>query len=223
MKRLVMISMMLAFIGSLSIAQMSETPHRHEENTLSVSFSGGAFIPTVGKYDALLDMNDLLTTGPTFGVSLKYSLSPIWSVRGSYDFAYNSFESQYRPAGKNPVFVSPMITADVILRFGTLIGVDDIVHPYCFSGAGIYLWEISEDGTCLGNAMALANGKGWKKSSFGLHTGMGAEVYISPTLAFFAEGQYRFIFSKDADDFGGDFGNVGFVKIGGGLTYNFAL
>lgn len=223
MKRLVMISMMLAFIGSLSIAQTSDTPLRLEENAFSVSLSGGAFISTAGKYDASLGMNDLLKTGPTFGVSLKYALSPMWSLRGSYDFAYNHFESPYRPAGKNPSFVSPMITADVILNFGSLIGINDIVHPYCFSGAGLYLWEVSEDGTCVGNARALANGKEWKKSSFGVHTGIGAEVYVNPTLAFFAEGQYRFIFSKNADDFGGDFGNVGFVKIGGGLTYYFAL
>jgi len=108
MKRSVMILIVLTFIGSLSIAQMSNTPLGVEPNTLSVSFSGGAFIPAVGKYDATLDINDVLETGPTFGVSLKYSMSPMWSLRGTYDFAYNIVESKYRPAGEKPAFVAPM-------------------------------------------------------------------------------------------------------------------
>jgi len=226
MKKLLMISTVLAFVGSFSIAQISNTPLGLEPNTLSVSPSGGAFIPAVGKYDAALDINDLLETGPTFGVSIKYTLSPMWSLRGTYDFAYNNFESTYRPTGKKPAFVAPMITSDMILNFGSLVTCNDIVKPYCFAGAGIYLWKLSEDGTCgpgKGNAMTSVKGKEWEASSVGVHTGIGAEVYVSPVLALFAEGQYRFMFSKNADDFGSDFGNVGFAKIGGGLTYYFAL
>lgn len=71
--------------------------------------------------------------------------------------------------------------------------------------------------------MTSVKGEAFKKTSFGLHTGVGFELYLLPELSFFAEGQYRYIFSKDKSNFGENFENVGFIKLGGGLTYYFSL
>lgn len=226
MKRLLAISIMSAVAGTLSLAQMSTMPSAAESRALSVSFSGGALVPAFGRFDATRNINDLLETGPAMGVSLQYSVLPLWSLRGTYDFAYSNFGSKYRPAGKTPAFVAPMATVDLILRYGSAIGINGAISPYCFSGAGVYVWKFSEDGTCgrgKGNAMTSAEGREWKESSFGLHTGLGAEILLGSNVALFAEGQYRYVFSKNVDQFGNDFGNLGFVKLGAGVSYNFSL
>jgi len=90
----------------------------------------------------------------------------------------------------------------------------------------LYVWKISEDGTCgqgKGNPMRSAKGTEWKDCSLELHTGIGAEAYVRSNLSLFAEGQFRYMFSKDEQDFGNDFGNLLFLKISGGVTYYFSF
>ncbi len=220
MKKVLLIMIMTTLSCSLALAQNLNRPLGFSSNMISVSLSGGAVIHATGKYDAALELSDLLETGPTFVGSLTYSASPILSIRGTFDFAYNYFESKYRSEGKKPSFVMPAITADAIFKLGPLIEGNDAGNPYIFAGAGIYFWKFSND-KIDGDAMSSINGKEWKATSFGLHAGTGFEVYIIPSLAFFAEGQYRFIFSKQTDDFGNDFENLGFFKFSGGVTYYF--
>jgi len=223
MKQLVILTLIVALSGSFTFAQISDSPLGLKAGTFSVSFSGGAYIPVDGKYSSTLDIKDLLETGPELGVSLNYSLSPTLSIRGSYDYAYNYFKANFRPLDKKPAFHAPMISTDLVLKFGTLISENGTINPYCFSGVGVNLWEFSSDGTCLGNVMTSAKGKDWKKASLELHTGIGTEVYLNSNISLFAEGQLRYIFSKDKENFGDDFGNLLFVKISGGLTYYFSF
>lgn len=222
MKKVLLIMIMTTLSSSLVLAQNLNTPLGLESNTMSVSLSGGVVIPATGKYNATLNISDLLETGPIFVGSVTYSVSPIVSLRGTFDFAYNYFESKYRPIGKKPTFVAPTITTDAIVKLGSLIKGNVAGNPYLFAGAGIYIWKFSND-KINGDAMSSIKGKEWKATSFGLHAGTGFEVYIIPSLAFFAEGQYRFIFSKNSGDFGNDFENLGFFKFSGGVTYYFSL
>lgn len=222
MKKILLLFVAAVLSGSATLAQQSNIPLGFEANTMSVSLSGGAVIPVTGKYNANLEISDLLMTGPTFAGSLTYSVSPIMSLRGSFNFTYNYFESKYRPAEKKPTFVAPTITADAIVKLGSLIKGNITSNPYLFAGAGIYIWKFSKD-KIDGDAMLSIKGKEWKATSFGIHAGAGYEVYIIPSLALFVEGQYRFIFSKNTDDFGNDFKNIGFLKFSGGVAYYFSL
>ncbi len=226
MKRLPAIITLITICGTVSFAQQSHLPLNLQSGSLAVSISGGTFAPVKGAFNATTDITDHLNSGPTIGVALKYSISPLWTVRAAYDFAYNNFETRYRPAGKTPALVAPMVTGDVVLKFGSLMEVGSIVNPYCFTGGGAYVWKFSQDGTCgpdKGTPMQSATGTEWKGTSAEVHTGVGVEVNVVSNIAVFLEGQYRFLFSKNTDDFGDGFGNLQFVKFGGGLTYAFAL
>ena len=226
MKRLVVVSLILSIAAAVSPAQSSRGPLGVTTGSLSISGSGSLFSPVTGDYDASTKITDPLEAGPALGISVGYSISPLLTLRGSYDFAYNEFDAQYRPDGKTPAFVAPMITADVVLKFGSLISKQGQFNPYCFTGTGLSLWKFTQDGTCgkgRGIPAVSPTGSEWKDSSFELHTGLGAEAYIASNFSLFAEGQFRYFFSKNTAEFGKDFGNLLFIKVSGGVTYYFDL
>ncbi len=220
MKKIFLFTLLYIINVSFISAQQQNYPLNFLPQKFSVSFSGGASILVSGNYNSSIKMNDLLKTGASFNAAVSYSLSSFFSVRTSFDFSYNYFNTQYSHMDMKHIFVAPSLNADAIVKFGSLFNGTKLINPYLFGGIDLYCWKFSQN-EVDGDPILSVKGKEWKDDNIGLHAGAGFELILMNYLSLFAEGQFRYIFSSNTANFGSDFQNIGLIKISAGITYYF--
>ncbi len=187
-----------------------------EYNTFGVSLWTKAYTAIHGSLTQAEKTTDVLQLGPDFGLALRYRLSRSFGLDGTFDFGWMKFEPEHRAEfGENPAWVMPQITLNATYHLGPALR-SRRLNPYLQGGFGLYPWRITQKGVT--GDPALRNGQEFRKTSFGLNAGAGLEYRVTDRLAVFAAGRYNYVFSKDEEKFGSDFGNQGFLGLGAGLT-----
>jgi opacity protein-like surface antigen len=191
--------------------------------TLGFGVDGGLLIPASGDVTKDSSLSDVFKTGPVFGAHVNYTLMKEVTVRGGFAYAFMKMKDEARgDRTGEPFFTTPYLYVDGILNCGPFIKPGGIINPYVVAGGGVYMWKVTDDGAG-GDAILLENKEEFKKTSFGLHFGAGAEVYATPALSIYAEGKYHMLFTEDTDKFSDDFGNAGAIDVSVGLTYHLPL
>nr|MBN2277388.1 porin family protein [candidate division Zixibacteria bacterium] len=191
---------------------------------LGLGFNGGLSIPAGGDITTDSTFSDFFDLGPAFGVHVNYGIIKEVSIETGFRYAFMKMKDDVNDDPENePNVVVPQIYLNGILNLGSFFNnPENRLNPFVKAGVALVPWKATDDGPG-GDAIIMENGEEFKKTSFGLNFGAGLEVYATPNLSLFAEGQYLMIFSEDKDKFGEEFGNLGDININVGLTYYIPL
>ena len=140
----------------------------------------------------------------------KYGFMPRWAFVASMGYGWNSYSDEESwlsspnyadlreslgldPAGVEKVTVIAPFTAGVEYRFGK-----DVWVPYVGAGAGIYQLNIYFDGRVAEDPRTLADHRTY---NFGLYGRVGAEQFLSESVAMDYEALGHIMFASDRDKF----------------------
>jgi hypothetical protein len=173
----------------------------------------------------------------------KYGFMPRWAFIGNFGYGWNSYTDEeswlsspdfsdvreslgLKVEGVQKVTVIAPFTAGVEYRFGK-----DVWVPYVGAGAGVYQLNVYFDGRVAEDPRTLADHRTY---NFGLYGRVGAEQFLSESVAMDYEALGHILFSSDRDKFpppsssdlqtlGSDFkaygGDSQFLQVRVGLRY----
>ncbi|MGB5106686.1 MAG: outer membrane beta-barrel protein [Candidatus Zixiibacteriota bacterium] len=192
--------------------------------SFGIGVNGGILLPVSGDVTSDSSFNDYFKAGPDLGLHLSFVPVQHLTLEAGFDYAFMKLKDEVRPdPNLEPYFSVPYVYLNAKWNIGALIKSEkNIVNPYLLAGGGVYFWKVTDDGAG-GDAIALANGEEFKKSSFGLQLGAGSEFFVSHNISVFAEGKYHLIFTEDTEKFGDNFANLSAISVTGGLTFYFPL
>jgi len=201
---------------------------------LGIAARVNGIAPTNGDFTGSQTVNDVFDVGPSFGGQLSYTPIKYLTIVGGFDYGWLPIKDEFKPSsGAEPNLQWPVAFLKGQFNFGSLIkNRNNRVNPYIAVGAGLYPWKVTTDGI-NGDAQRFSNGEEFKKTSLGLQSSTGVEVFIIDQLSVFAEGTYHFVFAQDETEFVGNtnaglsgfngFDDEGFVTFGGGVTLYLAI
>lgn len=197
MKKLILTLFILA-IPYLVNAQVSKNDLRGK---IGISLYGGGNIPVKGDYSSNVKTTDLLNSGSQFGLSVSYFFTKGFGLEGALNAGCNYYSNKYRPAGKDPVWVTLSSTINAIYNFGHLFR-NPVIAPVARIGAGSYHWERFEDGIIGG--VINAKNKNHKVNSFGFNVGVGAEYFVKKNFTVGLLLDYNIFYPKHEDQLGSE-------------------
>ncbi len=216
--------------AALAVMMVSSALAYEPTGKIGISARVTGVAPTNGDFTAGLATNDVFDVGPSFGGQVSYTPIKYLSIVGGFDYGWLAIKDEFKPrTGMEPNLQLPVAFLRGQFNFGSLIHTkDNRINPYVSAVAGIYPWKVTTDGI-NGDAQRFSNGEEFKKTSFGLQSSAGVEVFILDQLSVFAEGTYHFVFAEDKNEFVGatnsgftgfnGFDDNGLVTFGGGVTF----
>lgn len=168
-----LIALLIFTLPCLVSAQSSK---KSLKGKIGISLYGGANILTGGDYSKSVKVTDLLNTGSQFGIGLSYFFTKGFGVEGMLYGGYNYYNDKYKPAGKDPLWLTLSASVNAVYNFGHLFS-KPVISPVVRVGAGIYQWEHIQDG--LFHATVTTDNSNHDAKSFGFNAGLGAEYSLS--------------------------------------------
>ena len=187
-----------------------------------VGFSGwaGGIMSMNGSFGPEDNLSDVVGFYGFPAVEIKYVIMDKVAVGANVGYGYMPVKDEKKPDGYEdltPALNMPYVAVNGTFNFGPMMKAEDNkLNPFATAGVGMYMWYFSvnerTDKLCV-------NDEEFKASSLGINVGGGVEYFATEKLAVFGRLNYHFVMMKDADKFGEDFGNQGFLTFGAGVTY----
>lgn len=163
---------------------------------IGISLYGGGNIPTNGDYSPNVKTTDLLNTGSQYGLAVSYFFTQGFGLEGAIYAGYNYYNNKYKPAGKDPVWVTLSSSLNAVYNFGHLFR-NPVISPIARIGVGSYQWEHFEDGIIGGRI--TSDNKNHNVKSFGYNIGVGAEYSVEKKFTIGLLLDYNVFFPKLED------------------------
>lgn len=160
---------------------------------IGISLYGGGNIPTGGDYSATTKTTDILNTGSQFGLGVSYFFTKGFALEGTLYGGYNYYKDKYKPAGKEPLWLTLSASLNAVYNFGHMFR-KAVVQPVVRIGAGVYQFEHIEDG--LFHATVTTDNNNHDVKSFGINAGVGAEYKLSKKMTIGLMLDYNIFYPK---------------------------
>ncbi|MCK4224637.1 MAG: hypothetical protein KAX39_05615 [candidate division Zixibacteria bacterium] len=188
-----------------------------------IGFSGwaGGILPINGSVSAEDNLSDVVGFYGFPAVEIKYVIIDKVAVGLNVGYGYMTIKDEEKPPGYEdltPALNMPYVAVNGTYNFGPMMKAEDNkLNPFATAGVGMYMWYFSKNERT--DKLPAQEGEEFKASSLGINIGGGVEYFATEKLAVFGRLNYHFVMMKDADKFGEDFGNQGFLTFGAGVTY----
>lgn len=192
MKKIIL-TLVILIIPYLVNAQVSKTDLRGK---IGISLYGGGNIPVNGDYSQNVKTTEFLNTGSQFGIGVSYYITKGLGIEGTVYAGYNHYNSKYKPAGKEPIWINLSTSINAVYNFGHLFR-KPVISPIARVGAGSYQWEHLEDGFI--GAVVTKENNNHNVKSFGFNIGAGAEYSASRNFTIGLLLEYNMFFPKNEE------------------------
>jgi opacity protein-like surface antigen len=212
------------FIITLVIAVSTGTAAAMDKTgNLGISVGGGLVFPIHGGYvSPLLDLKDVVGSGPNFGLGVSYGVTEAFVLEGKFRMLSMAFEDEFSNGlGANPTLTIQSYTLNGIIHLGNAISPGSGMSPFLRFGWGMYPLAVRDDGMTGDVVDSPTNpGRDFSKTALGLNLGAGFEYAIVPQFSVYALGSYEFVNASAPERYDPSFGAQGFFLFDIGISYN---
>ncbi len=160
---------------------------------IGISIYGGGNIPAGGNYSETTKTTDILNTSSQFGLGVSYFFTKGFALEGTLYGGYNYYKDKYKPAGKEPLWLTLSASLNAVYNFGHMFR-KAVIQPVVRIGAGVYQFEHLKDG--LFRADVTTDNNNHDVRSFGINAGVGAECMLSKKMTIGLMLDYNIFYPK---------------------------
>jgi opacity protein-like surface antigen len=187
----------------------------------SFKLSPGGVIAMGGHFTDSVKLNKAVGIGIAMTAALRVKVTDYFVLDAGYTFDWMAVKKSYRPFEYKEQ--TPALNLGMMTLNGTLfMSQGYAIAPYLTFGAGMCPWQFSRKALGGGAWPAPGNpANEFSAMSFGLNTGLGAEISLSTKLNVFVEAKYHYIFARNISKFGtDDFNQQDFLGLNIGLVFH---